>query len=248
MEARANKGRQPKKTQRSTAFVTPIHRDYPRAGRTTAGIQKGRTELTKPMITQNEVLEIFRSSGALLDGHFLLASGYHSASYLEKFLVLQYPHHVERLCKELAEPFASQNIDVVLGPTTGGMLMAYEIGKYIGKRALYAERAEDGKGRELRRGFRIDKGERVLVVDDILTTGGSVNETIKLVTDAEAELVGVAVLADRSGGSVDFGVPLHALVSIALEKFPPHAIPDWLAAIPLTERGSSHNLKSPARV
>jgi orotate phosphoribosyltransferase len=196
------------------------------------------------MITQNEVLEIFRSSGALLDGHFLLASGYHSATYLEKFLVLQYPQHVERLCKELAEPFSSQSVDLVLGPTTGGMLMAYEIAKHMGTRALYAERAEDGKGRVLRRGFRINEGERVLVVDDILTTGGSVNETIKLVHDANAVLVGVGVMADRSGGSVDFGVPLHALVSIALEKFPPHAVPDWLAAIPLTERGSSHNLRS----
>lgn len=195
------------------------------------------------MITQNEVLEIFRSSGTLLDGHFLLASGYHSASYLEKFLVLQYPHHVERLCKELAEPFTRKPIDVVLGPTTGGMLMAYEVGKQLGCRALYAERGEDGKGRELRRGFRLNKDENVLVVDDILTTGGSVNETIKLVHDAGANLVGVGVLADRSGGAVDFGVPLHALVSIALEKFPPDAVPEWLAAIPLTERGSSHNLK-----
>lgn len=195
------------------------------------------------MITQNEVLEIFRSSGALLDGHFLLASGYHSASYLEKFLVLQHPQHVARLCKELAEPFGTQAVDVVLGPTTGGMLMAYEIAKHLGTRALYAERGDDGKERVLRRGFKLESTERVLVVDDILTTGGSVNETIKLVTDAGAELIGVAVMADRSGGAVDFGVPLHALVSIALEKFPPHAVPEWLAVIPLTERGSSHNLR-----
>jgi orotate phosphoribosyltransferase len=194
------------------------------------------------MMTQDDVLEVFRAAGALLDGHFLLASGYHSPTYLEKFLVLQYPRQVELLCGELAEPYRDLAVDVVLGPTTGGMLLAYEVAKRLGTRSLYAERADDGKGRELRRGFAIASGERVLVVDDILTTGGSVRETIKLVTDAGAELVGVGVLADRSGGSVDFGAPLHALVTMALEKYAPDAIPDWLAAIPLTERGTSRLL------
>jgi orotate phosphoribosyltransferase len=199
------------------------------------------------MMTNDDVLEIFRASGALLDGHFLLASGYHSATYLEKFLVLQYPSHVERLCHELAEPYLGQAVDVVLGPTTGGMLLAYEVAKRLGTRSLYAERADDGKGRELRRGFAIEPGERVLVVDDILTTGGSVRETIKIVTDAGAKLLGVGVLADRSGGSVDFGVPLRALVTLALEKYPPDAVPGWLAAIPLTERGTSRLLPSKDR-
>lgn len=195
------------------------------------------------MISQDEVLEIFRQSGALLEGHFLLASGYHSATYLEKFLVLQYPKHVERLCGEMATAFADQRVDTVLGPTTGGVLLAYEVAKHLGVRSLYAERGDDGNGRVLRRGFALGAGERVLVVDDILTTGGSVRDTIEIVTGADAVLVGVGVLADRSGGSVDFGVPLRALISLSLEKYAPDAVPEWLSAIPLTERGSSHHLQ-----
>jgi orotate phosphoribosyltransferase len=196
------------------------------------------------MMKNEEVLEIFRESGALLEGHFLLASGYHSAVYLEKFQVLQHPLHVEALCREIAARFAGAGVDVVLGPTTGGMLLAYEVAKHLGTRSLYAERGDDGKGRVLRRGFEIREGERVLVVDDILTTGGSVRDTIEIVEAASAVLVGVAVLADRSGGSVDFGVPLEALLRLDVEKFAPDQIPAWLAAIPLTERGSSHNLKT----
>lgn len=196
------------------------------------------------MMKNEEVLEIFRESGALLEGHFLLASGYHSAVYLEKFQVLQHPLHVETLCREIAARFAGADVDVVLGPTTGGMLLAYEVAKHLGTRSLYAERGDDGKGRVLRRGFEIREGERVLVVDDILTTGGSVRDTIEIVEAASAVLVGVAVLADRSGGSVDFGVPLEALLRLDVEKFAPDQIPAWLAAIPLTERGSSHNLKT----
>lgn len=196
------------------------------------------------MMKNEEVLEIFRESGALLEGHFLLASGYHSAVYLEKFQVLQHPLHVEALCREIAARFAGADVDVVLGPTTGGMLLAYEVAKHLGTRSLYAERGDDGKGRVLRRGFEIREGERVLVVDDILTTGGSVRDTIEIVEAASAVLVGVAVLADRSGGSVDFGVPLEALLRLDVEKFAPDQIPAWLAAIPLTERGSSHNLKT----
>jgi orotate phosphoribosyltransferase len=124
------------------------------------------------------------------------------------------------------------------------MLLAYEVAKHLGTRSLYAERGDDGKGRTLRRGFEIREGERVLVVDDILTTGGSIRDTIEIVEAASAVLAGVGVLADRSGGSTDFGVPLEALLSLSVEKFAPDQIPEWLAAIPLTERGSSHNLKT----
>lgn len=196
------------------------------------------------MLTNDDALNIFKQSGALLEGHFLLASGYHSAVYLEKFQVLQYPQHVETLCSEIAERFAASAIDVVLGPTTGGMLLAYVVAKHLGTRSLYAERGDDGKGRVLRRGFEIREGERVLVVDDILTTGGSIRDTIEIVEASNAVLAGVGVLADRSGGQVDFGVPLEALLRVDVEKFAPDQLPEWLAAIPLTERGSSHNLKT----
>jgi len=213
-------------------------------GSSEAGIEGSRGEsVLNTMLTNDEVLEIFRQSGALLEGHFLLASGYHSAVYLEKFQVLQYPEHVDRLCREIALRFADSRIDVVLGPTTGGILIAHVVAKHLGTRSLYAERGDNGTGRVLRRGFEIAENERVLVVDDILTTGGSVRETIAIVEAAQAILVGVGVFADRSGGAVDFGVPLEALLRLDVEKFHPENIPDWLAAVPLTERGTSHNLK-----
>ena len=196
------------------------------------------------MLTNEEVLQIFRDSGALLEGHFLLASGYHSAVYLEKFQVLQFPNYVEKLCKDIAGRFAGDEVQVVIGPTTGGVLLAYEVAKNLGVRGIFAERGDDGLGRVLRRGFEIREGENVLLVDDILTTGGSVRDTMQVVEGYQGNLVGVAVLADRSGGSVDFGVPLEALLRLDVEKFAPDAIPDWLAAIPLTERGSTHHLKS----
>ena len=195
------------------------------------------------MMTNDEALSIFKDSGALLEGHFILASGYHSATYLEKFQVLQYPHLVEKLCAEIARRFAGDNVAVVLGPTTGGMLLAYDVARHLGTRGIFAERNDEGIGRVLRRGFRLSKGERVLVVDDILTTGGSIKDTLKIVSDCEADLVGVGVLADRSGGKVNFGTRLEALLTLDVEKFAPHEVPAWLAAIPMTERGSSHNIK-----
>jgi len=199
------------------------------------------------MLTNDEALQIFKDAGALLEGHFLLASGYHSATYLEKFQVLQFPRYVERLCAELARRFAEDDVQVVLGPTTGGVLLAYEVAKNLGTRGIFAERGDDGKGRVLRRGFEIREGERVLVVDDILTTGDSVRDTLEVVEGSGAILMGVGVLADRSGGTTDFGVPLEALLTLNVEKFAPDAVPDWLQAIPLTERGSTHHLQKQAQ-
>ena len=195
------------------------------------------------MLTNDEVLQMFRDSGALLEGHFLLASGYHSAVYLEKFQVLQFPPYVERLCQEIARRFAGDGVQVVVGPTTGGVLLAYEVAKSLGVRGIFAERGDDGKGRVLRRGFEIREGENVLVVDDILTTGGSVRDTLEVVEGYSGNLVGVGVLADRSGGAVDFGVPLESLLKLDVEKFAPDALPEWLAAIPLTERGTTRQAK-----
>ena len=196
------------------------------------------------MLTNDEVLQMFKDSGALLEGHFLLASGYHSAVYLEKFQVLQYPLYVEALCKDLAERFAGDEVNVVVGPTTGGVLLAYEVAKQLGVRGIFAERGEGGIGRVLRRGFEIKENENVLLVDDILTTGGSVRDTMEAIEAYSGNLVGIGVLADRSGGAIDFGVPLEALLSLNVEKFAPDALPDWLAAVPLTERGSTQNLKA----
>lgn len=197
------------------------------------------------MLTNDEALQIFRDANSLLDGHFLLASGFHSAQYLEKFQVLQFPQSVERLCKEIADRFAGDEVDVVIGPTTGGVLLAYETAKQLGTRGIFAERGDDGKGRVLRRGFEIKEGERVLLVDDILTTGGSIRDTMQVIEAYQGVLVGIGVLADRSGGTIDFGVPLEALLTLSVEKFAPDAVPSWLAAIPLTERGTTAHLKTP---
>jgi len=202
-----------------------------------AGVGPHRVEMTA-MLSNDDSRQIFLESGALLDGHFLLASGFHSPTYLEKFLVLQHPKHVTTLCAEIARRFHDQEIGVVLGPTTGGVLLAYETAKNLGTRGLFAERG-DTYPRELRRGFSIAHGERVLLVDDILTTGGSVRDTIEVITRAGAVLAGVAVLADRSGGTIDFGAPLEALLRLDVVKYPADDCPLCKAGVPLTKRGSS---------
>jgi len=189
------------------------------------------------MLTSNEVYRKFQDAGALLEGHFLLSSGRHSPTYLEKFLVLQYPKTVEAFCAEIARRYSDSNIDVVLGPTTGGVLLAYETAKNLGTRGIFAE-SENGK-RVLRRGFALAPGERVLLVDDILTTGGSVRDTIDVVTESGAVLAGIAVLADRSGGKVDFGVRLEALLTLDVLQYEPADCPQCQAGVPLTKRGTT---------
>jgi orotate phosphoribosyltransferase len=187
------------------------------------------------MISEEEVLAIFRESGALLSGHFLLASGSHSGTYLEKFQVLQYPQHVERLCRELAERFRAERPTVVVGPTTGGVLLAYEVAKVLGVRAVFAERG--GAGRVLRRGFRIAPDEPTLVVDDILSTGGSVRDVVDLVREHQGRLVGVGVLVDRSDAAPSFGARFEALATVSIERYPPDACPLCAQGVPIVEPG-----------
>jgi len=189
------------------------------------------------MLQQDEVYDLFKKADALLDGHFLLTSGLHSPAYLEKFLVLQYPRTVERFCAEIADRFKDADVEVVLGPTTGGMLLAYEVAKHLGVRGLFAERGDNG-GRVLRRGFKIEPAERVLLVDDILTTGSSVRDTMEVISQAKGDLVGVGVLADRSGGKVDFGVRLESLLKLDVVQYTAAECPQCQAGVPLTKRGS----------
>lgn len=182
------------------------------------------------MIDPAEVERVFRDAGAFREGHFVLASGKHSPRYLEKFQVLQWPRETERLCATLAGAVRDLGIDTVAGPTTGGIILAHELARQLGTRAVYAERDDDGKGRVFRRGFHLGAGERVLVVDDIMTTGGSVQETIGAVRSAGAEVVGAAVLVDRSAGAAKLGVPLFALWSLDIPTYSP-------AECPLCARG-----------
>ena len=190
-------------------------------------------------ITSADVERVFRESGALREGHFILASGRHSALYLEKFQVLQHPVETERLCAALASWARSLDVETVAGPTTGGIILAHEVARQLGARAVYAERREDRSGRELRRGFTLDRGERVLVVDDIMTTGGSVQETIEAVRSAGGRVVGAAVLVDRSGGAASRDVPLQALWTLNIPSYAPSECPLCAKGLPVTHPGTT---------
>ena len=189
-------------------------------------------------LTAGDVLQLFKQSGALLTGHFVLTSGKHSNTYFEKFNVLNQPAHVETLCAALAQKVAPHKPDVILGPTTLGVLLAYETAKQLDLPAAYAEKGPENT-RILRRPEHIGQGMRVAIVDDVLTTGGSVRECIGLVQSQNAQLCAVGVLVDRSGGALDFGVPLEALLPLHVEAFPPDAVPAWLDAIPISRPGST---------
>ncbi len=180
--------------------------------------------------------EIFTRTGAVLSGHFLLTSGLHSPVYWEKFHVLQHPKYTEQLCSLIAGHFAGCGAEVVAGPTTGGVILAHEVGRQLGLRSIYAEKDESG-GRSFKRGFVMRPGEKVLVVDDILTTGKSVFEVLKAVRDKGGEVVGVGVLVDRSEKGLDFGAPLFSCLRSATVTYKPEECPQCAAGIPLTRPG-----------
>ena len=199
--------------------------------------------------------ELFRSSGALKEGHFLLKSGKHSERYLEKFLVLQDPAATSELCGFWAarhrNPDGSPMVDVVAGPTTGGVVLAFETARQLGVRGIFAEEVRDPDGavrREFRRGFAIAAGERVLLVDDILTTGGSLLAMLPAVEEFGGEIVTCAVLADRSGGLASLSspktrrsYPLRALWQLQLPTYEPgpETCPACAAGLPLQAPGST---------
>lgn len=186
----------------------------------------------------DNVEEIFEKSGAVLNGHFLLASGLHSPVYWEKFQVLQYPEYTVQLCAMIAQNFAKEEIETVAGPTTGGIILAFEVARQMGLRSLYAEKVAD-KGHDFRRGFTISAGERILVVDDILSTGGSVREVIEAIVNRGGLVAGVGVLVDRSGGKVDFGVPLFACHRTEIVTYPADDCPLCRSGVALVKPGSS---------
>ncbi|MFB0559319.1 MAG: orotate phosphoribosyltransferase [Dehalococcoidales bacterium] len=186
----------------------------------------------------NSVEEIFEKSGAILKGHFLLASGLHSPIYWEKFRVLQFPHYTEQLCRMIATHFLKQGIQVVAGPTTGGIILAFEVARQLGVHGIFAEK-EGTSERAFRRGFSINPGERVLIVDDILTTGSSIREVMAAVNKQGGIVVGIGILVDRSEQSVDFGVPLFSCHRVITPTYTPQDCPLCAAQIPLVKPGSS---------
>jgi len=189
----------------------------------------------------NNIEEIFEKSGAILKGHFLLTSGRHSPVYWEKFQVLQFPNYTEQLCRMIATHFLKQKVQVVAGPTTGGIILAFEVAKQLAVRGIFAEK--EGAGRAFRRGFSINPGERVLIVDDILTTGGSIREVMAAVTSQGGIVVGVGVLVDRSESrqvGIDFDVPFFSCHrALAIPTYTSENCPLCAAGIPLVKPSGS---------
>jgi orotate phosphoribosyltransferase len=174
-------------------------------------------------MTERETLALYEKTGALLRGHFRLTSGLHSDVYLQSALVLQYPEHAAALGAALAEPFRHADVAVVLAPAIGGILVAHEVARALGVRALFTER-EDGTMR-LRRGFTLAAGERCLVVEDVITTGGSTREVVRCVEEHGGVVVGIGSLIDRSGGAAAFAVKRVALATVTASTFKPEACP-----------------------
>lgn len=191
----------------------------------------------EPKLDQKEILQIFMDTGALLRGHFLLTSGKHSAQYMQCAQVLQYPRQAAQLGAELAAQFAGTGIETVIGPAMGGILVAHEVGRALGVKAIFTERQNGVM--TLRRGFTLSPGQKVLVVEDVITTGGSVREVIAIVKEAGAIPVGVGVLVDRSGGKADFdGLLLHSLLQMNIEAFEPENCPLCAQGLPWEKPGS----------
>jgi len=174
-------------------------------------------------MTSEQVLDIYKKTGALLTGHFLLSSGLHSEQYLQSALVLQQPEIATELCAALAEKIKDVTIEVVIAPALGGVFVSHETARALGVRAIFAERVNGEL--TLRRGFTIKPGERVLVVEDVITTGKSTKETITVVRNAGGVVIAAAALIDRSGGKADIGVPYKSLVTLAVPAYTPETCP-----------------------
>ena len=185
-----------------------------------------------------EVIAEFRSVGALREGHFVLSSGLHSPVFQQKNLVFAHPDRCERLCRALAERVREEvgEVDVVVSPAVGGIIPGYETARHLGVPALYVERVDGSFA--LRRGFTLEPGQRVLMVEDIVTTGLSSRECITAIREAGGQVVAAACVVDRSGGKVDVGVPLIALARLAVPAYPADQLPPELAAIPIEDPGS----------
>jgi len=194
-------------------------------------------------MTPNEVLDEFRAAGALLEGHFILSSGLHSSVFLQKMFVFMDPARTERVCRALAERIreAYGHVDFVVSPAVGGIVPGYETARHLGCKAIFVER-ENGTF-VLRRGFAIPENARVVMVEDIVTTGLSSRECLAALREHPGQILGAACLIDRSGGKANLGVPLVSLVELDIPNFPPDQIPPELAAIPATKPGS-RNLKT----
>lgn len=187
-------------------------------------------------MTDEQVINIFKKTGAMLEGHFILTSGYHSPHYFQCAKVLQYPEYNTLFAGMITDKFKDKKIDVVITPAIGGIVLGTEVGRQLNARSIFSER-ENGV-MKLRRGFEINEGENVLVCEDVVTTGGSVFEVFELVKTFKANLCGVGFIIDRSNGKVDFGTEQFSLAKMDVIKFKEDELPEWLSKIPVSKPGS----------
>ena len=192
-------------------------------------------------MNNNDYIEIFKNSGALLEGHFVLTSGRHSASYFQCAKLLQYPKYLELFSNKIVDHFKDNEIDLVMSPAVGGIVLGTEVGRLLKKRTVFAERI-NGK-MAMRRGFEIKANEKVLIVEDVITTGGSVKEVMNLVKDFGGSIVGVGVIVDRSSGEVVLHDNQLSLASLKVNSYDSNEVPSELASIPVEKPGSRSLVK-----
>jgi orotate phosphoribosyltransferase len=190
------------------------------------------------MPNNNYAENLFISSGAILNGHFQLTSGLHSPVYWEKFRILQYPEYTSQLCQMIATNFSNDEVEVVIGPTTGGIILSYEVARYLGTRGIFAEKIANGS-RALKRGFEIKPGERVLLVDDVFTTGKSIMEVVDVINRSRGKLVGIGVLVDRSEKPLGIDISVYSCIRSETITYRSDKCPLCEQGVPLVKPGSS---------
>jgi len=187
-------------------------------------------------VNNKEILDIFRNTGALLDGHFILTSGRHSSSYFQCARVLQYPKHLTHFARMIAEHYKGTKIETVISPAIGGVVLGTEVGRLLNAQTIFAER-KDGE-MCIRRGFEIEPGQNILVVEDVITTGGSVKEVMDQVINQEGNIVGVGVMVDRSNGTVSLHENQFSIIALEATSYESDEVPDSLSAMPVQKPGS----------
>ena len=186
---------------------------------------------------KNNILQLLKDSGSFLEGHFLLTSGRHSNIYIEKFRLMESPNHLDEICKMMANQFNTDTVDIVLGAAIGGILLSSGVAKYLNKKSIFTERVKDKM--ELRRGFEIKENSNVLIVEDIVSTGGSIFELIDIVNKYKGNVLGITSIVHRSIEEIDFGSIYKPLLRYPVKSWEEDKIPDWLNEIPITVNGRS---------
>jgi orotate phosphoribosyltransferase len=187
-------------------------------------------------LSSSDILQIFKDTGALLNGHFKLTSGLHSGTYFQCAQVLQYPWEAEKICSLIAAHYKNTKIDLVASPAIGGIVIGYEVARLLQVRSIFTERKNGNMS--LRRGFQIKKGEKILIVEDVTTTGGSVKEVMELMKQNQADIAGVASMVDRSGGKAEFNVPFYCTFEMEVTNYAPEDCPLCKKGIPINKPGS----------